>query len=108
MKIRLMGQPDLVRRWQRELERSYRVKGREYANRGNDPQVRIYFDLDDREAEAILNQINDQPEKQTRSSKTEPEKPEPQQKQRKQRYERDITPQKKKIADLRKRLKQLK
>lgn len=106
MKIRLMGQPDLVRRWQRELERSYRVKGREYANRGNDPQVRIYFDLDDREAEAILNQMNDQPEKQTRSSKTEPEKPEAQQK--KQRYERDITPQKKKIADLRKRLKQLK
>ena len=47
MKIRLMGQSNLVRRWQRELERSYCVKGREYANRGNDPQVRIYFDLDD-------------------------------------------------------------
>ena len=48
----------------------------DYASRGNDPQVRIYFDLDDREAEAILNEINSnnadrkEPVNKTRSSKT--------------------------------------
>lgn len=31
------------------------IKGREYPNRGGDPQVRVYFDMDDRLAEQVLN-----------------------------------------------------
>jgi len=53
VKIRLLGAPDLVRAWAKELERSYGVVGKEYPSRyGSD--LRYYCDLDDRLAERVV------------------------------------------------------
>lgn len=54
MKIRLMGSADLVRAWARELEKSYGIKGAEYPSRYGNGEVRMYFDLDDRQAATIV------------------------------------------------------
>ena len=110
MKIRLMGMPDLVRRWQAELERAYNVKGTEYANRGGDPQIRVYFDLDDREAEAVLNRAQEQAAQPKAKRKQPDPRPAPPKtaQERPQRPERDITPRPASLDDLRKRLKRLK
>lgn len=54
MKIRLMGRADLVRAWASELEKSYGIKGAEYPSRYGNGEVRMYFDLDDRQAAAIV------------------------------------------------------
>ena len=53
MKIRLMGSPDLVRRYAQLSEEGFGVKGKEYAAR-NSSDIRYYIDLDDRVAEAAL------------------------------------------------------
>jgi hypothetical protein len=54
MKIRLLGSADLVRAWSRELERAYGIKGKEYPSRYGGNEIRAYFDLDDRQAAAIV------------------------------------------------------
>lgn len=54
MKIRLMGSADLVRAWSKELESSYGIKGAEYPSRYGGNEIRAYFDLDDRQAAAIV------------------------------------------------------
>lgn len=54
MKIRLIGSADLVRAWSAELQRAYGITGREYPSRYNNAEVRAYFDLDDRQAAAIV------------------------------------------------------
>ena len=54
MKIRLMGSADLVRAWSMELEKSYGIKGAEYPSRYGGNEIRAYFDLDDRQAAAIV------------------------------------------------------
>lgn len=53
MKIRLMGSPDLIRAWGEELQRAYGVTGRVYPCRGGN-DVRLYVDLDDRQAAALV------------------------------------------------------
>lgn len=57
MKIRLMGSPDLIRAWGAELHRAYGVAGREYPCRGSH-EIRLYLDLDDREAAKIVGLSN--------------------------------------------------
>lgn len=54
MKIRLIGSVDLVRAWSAELERAYGIKGAEYPSRYSSNEVRVYFDLDDRQAAAVV------------------------------------------------------
>lgn len=54
MKIRLIGSVDLVRAWSAELERAYGIKGTIYPSRYNSNEVRVYFDLDDRLAAAVI------------------------------------------------------
>lgn len=54
MKIRLMGSADLVRAWGAELKRAYGITGAEYPSRYGGNEVRIYFDLDDRQAAAVV------------------------------------------------------
>lgn len=54
MNIRIMGSPDLVLAWKEELEEEYKVSGKVYANRGGSPDIRVYFNIDDRLAEKIL------------------------------------------------------
>lgn len=54
MKIRLMGSADLVHAWSAELEKSYGIKGAEYPSRYGNGEIRAYFDLDDRQAAAIV------------------------------------------------------
>jgi len=58
MKIRLIGSPDLIRAWAAELKKAYGVTGREYPCRGSS-DVRLYIDLDDRQATALVNLGND-------------------------------------------------
>lgn len=53
MKIRLMGPADIVRAWAKELEKSYGIQCAEYPARGGS-EVRVYADLDDRLAAAIV------------------------------------------------------
>lgn len=54
MKIRLIGSADLVRAWSAELGRAYGIKGATYPSRYNNNEVRVYFDLDDRQAAAVV------------------------------------------------------
>ena len=53
VKIRLMGSPDLVQKWGKELENTYGITGKIYPNR-NSYEVRYYVDLDDRKAEEVI------------------------------------------------------
>lgn len=48
MKLRLMGPPDIVRKWADRLA-LHGITGREYPNRGS-TDVRWYCDIDDRTA----------------------------------------------------------
>lgn len=54
MKIRLIGAADLVRAWSAELERAYGIRGAEYPSRYGKNEVRAYFELDDRQAAALV------------------------------------------------------
>jgi hypothetical protein len=49
VKIRLMGSPDLVRAWSREIERAFAASCAEYPCRGS-ADLRAYCDIDDRKA----------------------------------------------------------
>lgn len=54
MKIRLMGSADLVNAWKTALEKAYGITGATYPSRGGAGEARVYFDLDDRQAAAIV------------------------------------------------------
>ena len=54
MKIRLAGSSDLVLAWSAELERTYGIKGAVYPSRYSSNEVRVYFDLDDRQAAIVV------------------------------------------------------
>jgi hypothetical protein len=54
MKIRLIGSADLVRAWSAELERAYGLKGSVYPSRYNKNELRVYFDMDDRQAANLM------------------------------------------------------
>jgi len=54
MKIRLMGSADLVNTWKAALENAYGITGATYPSRGGAGDARVYFDLDDRQAAAIV------------------------------------------------------
>jgi hypothetical protein len=54
VKIRLVGSSDLVRAWSAELERAYGIKGAIYPSRHGSHEIRVYFDLDDRQAAAVV------------------------------------------------------
>lgn len=54
MKIRLIGSADLVRAWSAELERAYGLKGAAYPSRYNKNELRVYFDMDDRQAADLM------------------------------------------------------
>jgi hypothetical protein len=58
MKIRLMGSPDLVRAWKAALEQSFGIHGAEYPSRRGGTDLRVYFDLDDRVAEQVIDRLN--------------------------------------------------
>ena len=51
MKLRLMGPPDIVRKWAERL-RTHGITGREYPCRDS-TDIRYYADIDDRAAAAI-------------------------------------------------------
>lgn len=61
MKIRLIGSSDIVRAWGQELERTYGIKGKEYPSRYSEAEVRLYVDLDDRQAALIVGLGNSTP-----------------------------------------------
>ncbi|MBI2770493.1 MAG: hypothetical protein HYX47_12780 [Burkholderiales bacterium] len=54
MKIRLMGTADLVSAWKAALEKEYGIQGETYPSRRGQGEVRVYFELDDRQAAAIV------------------------------------------------------
>lgn len=54
MKIRMMGSPDLIEAWAVELKKAYGVTGRVYPCRGGNNEVRLFVDLDDRKAAALV------------------------------------------------------
>lgn len=54
MKIRLMGSADLVNAWKDALEKANGITGATYPSRGGGGETRVYFDLDDRQAAAIV------------------------------------------------------
>lgn len=62
MKIRLVGSADLVRAWSAELQKAYGITGREYPSRYNEAEIRAYFDLDDRQAAAIVRMPEPEPD----------------------------------------------
>ncbi len=53
MKIRLMGSLDLLNKWSHELKSEYGISGKLYKNR-NSHEYRYYVDLDDRQAERVV------------------------------------------------------
>ncbi len=53
MKIRLMGSLDLLKKWGNELKAEYGISGKLYKNH-NSHEYRYYVDLDDRQAERIV------------------------------------------------------
>lgn len=63
MKIRISGSPDLVRGWQKMLEAEYGQAGRIYNSRRSD-DLYLYLDIDDRDAEKILNRTKPSSSKQ--------------------------------------------
>jgi len=54
MKFRLIGKSDLIRAWSAELERAYGINGAVYPSRYSSTELRMYFDLDDRQAAAVV------------------------------------------------------
>lgn len=59
MNIRLIGSPDLVRRWKSMLDEILATHGMEYPSRGGD-KLRVYFEIDDRFAEVAMDRFEEQ------------------------------------------------
>lgn len=60
MNIRIMGEKNLILSWANELEKAYNIKGKMYQNRGDENNARIYFNMDDRQAEKIIDSLHKQ------------------------------------------------
>ena len=60
MNIRIMGEKNLILSWANELEKAYNIKGKMYHNRGDENNARIYFNMDDRQAEQIIKSLHQQ------------------------------------------------
>ena len=58
MNIRIMGEKNLILSWANELEKAYKIKGKMYHNRGDENNARIYFNMDDRQAEQIIKSLH--------------------------------------------------
>ena len=57
MNIRIMGATDQIKKLQ-SIFQSANIESKIYANRGTTKTKRLYINLDDREAEELLNKFN--------------------------------------------------